>query len=116
MDHMSNKNQDHWQDDSGVVAQEVPPKLQKPKMYQVVLLNDDYTPMEFVVALIEQFFHKSRENATQIMLKIHTEGKGVCGVYIEDIAETKAAMVNQYSQDHEHPLLCQAEPANDEEQ
>ena len=112
---MPNENDNDWQDDVGTVAKEAPPKLKKPKMYQVVLLNDDYTPMEFVVSLIEQFFYKSRENATQIMLKIHTEGKGICGVYTEDIAETKASMVNQYSQDHQHPLLCQTEPLSDEE-
>ena len=76
-------------------------------MYQVILLNDDYTPMEFVVELIEQFFYKSRETATQIMLNIHTHGKGVCGVYTEDIAATKAALVTQFAQDHQHPLLCQ---------
>ena len=114
---MTNQNDgDNWQDDSGTATQEAPPKLQKPRMYQVVLLNDDYTPMEFVVELIEQFFFKSRENATQIMLKIHSEGKGVCGVYTEDIAETKAALVNQYSQDNQHPLLCQAEPDSSDEE
>ena len=114
---MTNQNDgDNWQDDSGMATQEAPPKLQKPRMFQVVLLNDDYTPMEFVVELIEQFFFKSRENATQIMLKIHSEGKGVCGVYTEDIAETKAALVNQYSQDNQHPLLCQAEPASSDEE
>ena len=111
---MSYNNDDFWQDDTGTLTQEEPPKLKKPRLYQVVLLNDDYTPMEFVVELIEQFFYKSRENATQIMLKIHTEGKGVCGVYTEDIAETKAAIVTQYAQDHQHPLMCQAEPANDD--
>jgi len=111
---MSDNNDDFWQDDNGTLTQEAPPKLEKPRLYQVVLLNDDYTPMEFVVELIEQFFYKSRENATQIMLKIHTEGKGVCGVYTEDIAETKAAIVTQYAQDHQHPLMCQAEPANDD--
>ena len=111
---MSDNNDDFWQDDNGTLTQEAPPQLKKPRLYQVVLLNDDYTPMEFVVELIEQFFYKSRENATQIMLKIHTEGKGVCGVYTEDIAETKAAIVTQYAQDHQHPLMCQAEPANDD--
>ena len=111
---MSDNNDDFWQDDIGTLTQEAPTKLKKPRLYQVVLLNDDYTPMEFVVELIEQFFYKSRENATQIMLKIHTEGKGVCGVYTEDIAETKAAIVTQYAQDHQHPLMCQAEPANDD--
>jgi ATP-dependent Clp protease adaptor protein ClpS len=113
---MSDNNDDFWQDYNGTLTQEAPPKLKKPRLYQVVLLNDDYTPMEFVVELIEQFFYKSRENATQIMLKIHTEGKGVCGVYTEDIAETKAAIVTQYAQDHQHPLMCQAEPANDDKE
>ena len=88
------KNTPDWQRDSDTVVEESRPKLKKPRMFQVVLLNDDYTPMEFVVELIEQFFYKSRETATQIMLKIHTEGKGVCGIYTEDVAETKAAVVN----------------------
>lgn len=105
-----------WQDDESTVVEQSRSKLKKPRMFQVVLLNDDYTPMEFVVELIEQFFHKTRENATQIMLKIHTEGKGVCGIYTEDIAETKAALVNQYSLDHQHPLLCEVEPCNDDEE
>ena len=86
----------------------------KPSMYQVVLLNDDYTPMEFVVELIEKFFSKTRETATRIMLMIHNEGKGVCGIYTQDIAETKAAMVNKYSMQHQHPLLCEAEPCDEE--
>ena len=105
-----------WQDDDSTVVEQSRPKLKKPRMFQVVLLNDDYTPMEFVVELIEQFFYKSRENATQIMLKIHTEGKGVCGIYTEDVAETKAAVVNQYSLEHQHPLLCEVEPCNDDEE
>ena len=105
-----------WQDDDSTVVEQSRPKLKKPRMFQVVLLNDDYTPMEFVVELIEQFFYKSRENATQIMLKIHTEGKGVCGIYTEDVAVTKAAVVNQYSLDHQHPLLCEVEPCNDDEE
>ena len=110
------KNSTDWQHEDDTVVEESRPKLKKPRMFQAVLLNDDYTPMEFVVELIEQFFYKSRENATQIMLKIHTEGKGVCGVYTEDVAETKAAVVNQYAMDHQHPLLCQIEPCNDEEE
>ena len=104
------------QDSEQGVALETRPKTKRPPLYKVLILNDDYTPMEFVVELIEQFFFKSRENATQIMLKIHSEGKGVCGVYTEDIAETKAALVNQYSQDNQHPLLCQAEPASSDEE
>lgn len=114
---MSEKeNSPIWQHESDTVVEQSRPKLKKPRMFQVVLLNDDYTPMEFVVELIEQFFYKSRENATRIMLKIHTEGKGVCGVYTEDVAETKAAAVNQYAMDHEHPLLCEIEPFNDDEE
>ena len=110
------KNTPDWQHDGNTVVEESRPILKKPRMFQVVLLNDDYTPMEFVVQLIEQFFYKSRENATQIMLKIHTEGKGICGIYTEDVAETKAAVVNQYSMDHQHPLLCEIEPCNDDEE
>ena len=75
-------------------------------------MNDDYTPMEFVVELIEEFFYKSRDVATRIMLKVHTEGKGVCGVYTQDVAETKVALVNQHAQDSQHPLMCQAEPVD----
>ena len=115
--HMSNeKNTPDWQRDSDTVVEESRPMLKKPRMFQVILLNDDYTPMEFVVELIEQFFYKSRDNATRIMLSIHTEGKGVCGIYTEDVAETKAAVVNQYSMDHQHPLLCEIEPCEDEEE
>ncbi len=102
--------------DGMTVLEEAPPALKKPKMYQVVLLNDDYTPMEFVVELIEKFFSKNRETATRIMLMIHTEGKGVCAIYTQDIAETKASQVNNYSMQHEHPLLCAAEPCNDDEE
>ena len=97
------------------MVEEVRPALRKPPMFQVILLNDDYTPMEFVVELLEKFFGKTRENATRIMLKIHTEGKGVCGVYTKDVAETKAAVVNQYSRENQHPLLCDVEPFNDGE-
>jgi len=113
---MSNENDNEfWDSENDTAVEASRPKLKKPRMYQVILLNDDYTPMEFVVELIEQFFYKSRENATQIMLNIHTHGKGVCGVYTEDIAETKAALVTQFAQDHQHPLLCQAEPTDDED-
>lgn len=84
-------------------------------MYQVFLLNDDYTPMEFVVEILEKFFAKTRENATRIMLKVHTQGKGVCGIYTKDIAETKAALVNKFSRDNQHPLLCDLEPHSDGE-
>ena len=110
------KNIPSWQHGGNTVVETERPKLKKPSMFKVVLLNDDYTPMEFVVELLEKFFSKTRENATRIMLSIHTDGKGVCGIYTKDVAETKAGTVNQYSRDHQHPLLCEVEPCNDEEE
>ena len=91
------------------------PKLKRPQLYKVVLLNDDYTPMEFVVEVLEGFFGLDREKATQIMLTVHTKGKGVCGIYPRDIAETKATRVNQHARDNGHPLLCEVEPSEDEQ-
>ncbi|QIL89176.1 ATP-dependent Clp protease adapter ClpS [Microbulbifer harenosus] len=88
---------------------EARPRLKRPPMYKVVMLNDDYTPMEFVVEALELFFYVNRERATQLMLQVHTKGKAICGVYTRDIAETKAAQVNQFARDHEHPLLCEIE-------
>ena len=96
-------------DDDGEQALLEKPRLKKPPLYKVILLNDDYTPMEFVVEVLEIFFKMNREQATQIMLTVHTQGKGVCGIYTKDIAETKAAQVNQYARDHQHPLLCEIE-------
>ena len=87
----------------------VKPKL--PDMFKVLLLNDDYTPMEFVVETIERFFNKTREQATQIMLKVHTEGAGICGVYPQDIAETKMNQVLIAAKEAQHPLQCVVEPA-----
>ena len=87
------------------------PKLKQPSMYKVVLHNDDYTPMEFVVLLLGDLFGMSREKATQVMLHVHTRGKGVCGVFTREIAETKVAQVNEYSRQNQHPLLCAMEEA-----
>ena len=95
-----------------VVVQEAKPKLKKPPLFKVVLLNDDYTPMEFVVEVLEIFFRMSREQATHVMLTVHTQGKGVCGIYTRDIAETKMTQVNQYSREHQHPLLCEVEASD----
>ncbi|HEY0893883.1 ATP-dependent Clp protease adapter ClpS [Methylophilus sp. 3sh_L] len=92
----------------------VAPQIAKPKppeLFKVLLLNDDYTPMEFVVAVIERFFSKTREQATQIMLKVHTEGVGVCGVYPQDIAETKMHQVLESAREAQHPLQCVIEAA-----
>lgn len=84
-------------------------KLKPPPLYRVVLLNDDYTPMEFVVEVLREFFSMDVETATRVMLKVHTEGKGVCGVYPKEIAETKAVQVNDHSRAAEHPLMCDIE-------
>ena len=95
--------------DDGLVVQEARPKLKPPPMYQVLLLNDDFTPMEFVVHVLEKFFRMNRDKATRIMLHVHTQGKGLCGVYVKEIAETKVAQVNEYSRSNKHPLLCTME-------
>ena len=97
----------------GEVAEVEKPIVKKPPMYQVVLFNDDYTPMEFVVAILEMFFQIERELAVRIMLKVHTEGRAVCGVYTRDVAESKMSQVNRFSRENEHPLLCEIEPADD---
>lgn len=87
----------------------VRPKTKKPSMYRVLLLNDDYTPMEFVVHVLERFFSKSREAATEIMLHVHHRGVGVCGVYTYEIAETKVSQVIDFARRHQHPLQCTME-------
>jgi len=82
------------------------PKTKKPSLYKVLLLNDDYTPMEFVVLVLQKFFGMTRERATQVMLKVHREGMGVCGVYPRDVALTKVQQVAGYARKHQHPLQC----------
>lgn len=94
----------------GPVVEEVKPKLQRPLLYKVILLNDDYTPMEFVVIVLERFFRKNREEATRIMLHVHQKGIGVCGLYTREIAETKVRQVLAFAQEHQHPLQCTLEP------
>lgn len=84
--------------------------LMPPPMFSVVLLNDDFTPMEFVVEVLQKFFFMSLENATQVMLTVHTQGQAVCGVFSKDVAETKAMQVNRYARDHQQPLLAQTQP------
>ncbi|HEX6957871.1 MAG TPA: ATP-dependent Clp protease adapter ClpS [Ferrovibrio sp.] len=85
------------------------PKTQKPPMYKVLLLNDDYTPMEFVVHVLERFFNKPREEATRIMLHVHQKGVGICGVFTYEVAETKVTQVIDFSRQHQHPLQCTME-------
>ena len=100
---------DQFDHDSGIVVENAKPKLKKPSMYQVVLINDDFTPMEFVVHVLQYFFSHDHETAHTIMLNVHTSGKGVCGVYTKDIAETKCMQVNEFSKENEQPLMCEVE-------
>ncbi len=104
-------HQSDWDDDSGLAVDEARPRLKPPKRYKVILLNDDYTPMEFVVQILCKFFAMDQEKATQIMLMVHTKGKAVCGEFSYQIAETKVEQVNDYSRQHQHPLLCTMEEA-----
>ena len=97
--------------DEGLALKEAKPKLKRPPLFKVILINDDYTPMEFVVRVLEIFFSRDRETATRIMLEVHTRGKGVCGIYTHEIAETKVSQVNGYSRENQHPLLCTMEKA-----
>ena len=106
---MSNRAHDP---DGGTVGQVVTKpkdKTQKPSMYKVLLLNDDYTPMEFVVHVLERFFGKGQEDATRIMLHVHNHGVGICGVYTYEIAETKVTQVIDFARQHQHPLQCTME-------
>jgi len=97
------------EDEHGVVVEESKPETKKPKMYRVVILNDDYTPMDFVVRVLKRFFYKSTEEATRVMLQIHYEGQGTAGIYTSEIAETKVQLVNDYSKANDHPLMCTME-------
>jgi ATP-dependent Clp protease adaptor protein ClpS len=97
------------QNNDGLVVEESKPKLKRPSMYKVIILNDDYTPMEFVVQVLESFFNMDREKATRVMLHVHTRGVGVCGVFTKDVAETKVSQVNDYSRSNQHPLMCTME-------
>jgi ATP-dependent Clp protease adaptor protein ClpS len=99
------------QGESGLELKEAKPKLKRPPLFKVILINDDYTPMEFVVHVLEAFFMRDRETATRIMLEVHTRGQGVCGIYTYDLAETKVTQVNAYARENNHPLLCTMEKA-----
>ncbi|NBV75538.1 MAG: ATP-dependent Clp protease adapter ClpS [Methylococcaceae bacterium] len=97
--------------DGNVALQDAKPELKRPSMYRVLLLNDDFTPMDFVVEILTSFFNMNLERATQVMLQVHTQGIGVCGTYTKDVAETKVHIVNDYSREHHHPLMCTMEEA-----
>jgi len=97
---MPTRTIEHSEAETGVTRHKRPP------LYKVLLLNDDFTPMDFVVQILQRFFSKSREQATQIMLKVHNEGAGVCGIYPHDVAETKVQQVTGFAREHQHPLQC----------
>lgn len=94
-----------------VAVSEVAPALAEPKKYRVLLRNDDYTPMSFVILVLQRFFYMNETSASQLMLQVHTHGCATCGIYTRDIAETKVMLVNDYARQHEHPLLCMMEQA-----
>ncbi len=104
---MQNDNQQGNDGDEGTgLATKIKPKTKKPSLYRVLLLNDDFTPMEFVVHVLERFFSKTGESATQIMLHVHNNGVGECGVFTYEVAETKVTQVMDFAQKHQHPLQC----------
>ena len=110
---MSDIDPSHDDDDndSGLAVQEAKPKLKRPSLYKVVLLNDDYTPMDFVVEILTDYFNMNEDKATQVMLQVHTQGVGICGLFSKDVAETKVHIVNEYSRENHHPLMCTMEEA-----
>ncbi len=109
---MPESNSDNQENlDNGLAVQEAKPKLKKPPLFKVLLMNDDFTPMDFVVKILKDFFAMPEERATQIMLHVHTRGVGVCGVFSKDVAETKVQIVNDFSRENHHPLLCSMEEA-----
>ena len=110
---LSNKSEEFDSGASSLVELEEP-KLKKPSLYRVILLNDDYTPMEFVIYVLQTFFSYDKEKATQIMLAVHTKGKGVCGIYTKEVAETKSNQINNFAKQNEHPLVSDIEPIDEE--
>jgi len=96
-------------EDHEIAVKEAQPRVKRPPLFKVLILNDDYTPMEFVVQVLEGFFHMNREKATQVMMHVHTKGMGICGVFTRDVAETKVEQVNEFARSNQHPLLCTLE-------
>ncbi len=108
---MAERPERQGEPEHGIAVEVAKPEVERPPMYQVVLLNDDYTPMDFVIVVLQTFFTMTRERATRVMLHVHTRGKGVCGVFTREVAETKVTQVNEFSRGHQHPLLCTMEKA-----
>lgn len=96
-------------DEAGLAILEKKPSLKRPPLYKVLLLNDDFTPMDFVVEILTDFFNMDYEKATLVMLQVHNNGVGVCGTFSKDVAQTKVHLVNEYSREHRHPLMCSME-------
>jgi ATP-dependent Clp protease adaptor protein ClpS len=107
---MSQGNEPEHEQHTGVAVATARPEVKRPPLFQVLLMNDDFTPMDFVVEVLQVFFALNREKATQVMLHVHTRGRGVCGVFTREVAETKVAQVNEFSRHHQHPLMCSMEP------
>ena len=110
---LSKDNENNPSSDLGTVVLEKDPQVKEPPSYQVVLINDDFTPMEFVVYIIQSIFGYEHERSTQIMLSVHTKGKGVCGIFPKEIAEMKSHEINEMAKAHEHPLISEIEPLTD---
>ena len=108
---MAKRNEPEEIHEHSLAIETAKPEVTRPPLYQVMILNDDFTPMDFVVEVLEFFFAMNREKATQVMLHVHTRGRGVCGVFTRDVAESKVTQVNEFSRSHQHPLLCVMEKA-----
>ena len=108
---MSQNDQNQGGSETGLVVEAARPKLKKPPMYKVLMLNDDYTPMEFVIMILEKLFRMDHEKAVQVMLNVHQKGKGVCGIFPHEVAQTKVAQVLELARQNEHPLQCSMEEA-----
>ena len=110
----SNSEENDFEGGSSFATQTVDPILKKPSLYRVILLNNDYTPMEFVIYVLQTFFGYDKEKSTQIMLAVHTKGKGVCGIYSKEVAETKSNQINNFAKQNEHPLVSDIEPIDED--
>jgi ATP-dependent Clp protease adaptor protein ClpS len=106
---MAHEHEHEHDSGRGLALETAKPEVARPPLFQVLLLNDDFTPMDFVVEVLRGFFNLSQEQAVQVMLHVHTRGKGVCGVFTREVAETKVTHVNEYARSHQHPLLCTME-------
>ena len=115
LDNNKDSKQDEDQGNTSAVATLEKPKVKKPPLYRVILLNDDYTPMQFVVYVLQMFFGFEGDKAQQIMLAVHTHGKGVCGIFTKEVAETKSAQVNNFAKENNHPLLSDIEQVEEDD-